>query len=237
MPRLTDARQLLRHSYVGIALCCVILDTHAEPESPLYLYGTPTGCLVRVASPLRAAESLRWSGRCDKEFATGEGALSIMEAGQIKRTSTGLMERGIPTGAWADGSPVTQAKDQPAATQPALADDRATIPATVVFFDFGSARLTTQACQLLQGFSMQLATVPSDSRFRIVGHADAKGTRKSIDKISKDRADAVRVYLIDKGVAPARLMVEARGDTERANPAVPFAPENRRVSLEPVLDR
>ena len=48
----------------------------------------------------------------------------------------------------------------------------------------------------------------------IIGHTDSQGTPEGNLEISRNRADAVRVYLIDAGVDPLRVNSDGRGDTE-----------------------
>ena len=64
----------------------------------------------------------------------------------------------------------------------------------------------------------------------IEGHTDASGGMQHNIVLSRRRAEAVKDYLVREGhVAPSRLQTDGKGPKELANPANPYAPENRRV--------
>jgi outer membrane protein OmpA-like peptidoglycan-associated protein len=50
-------------------------------------------------------------------------------------------------------------------------------------------------------------------------------------KLSQERAESVKRYLVTQGIAEDRLVAEGRGDREPMLPAEPAAPENRRVTF------
>lgn len=52
------------------------------------------------------------------------------------------------------------------------------------------------------------------------GHSDSKGEDRANLRVSRQRAEAVRDYLVEKGVAPTRITVVALGETR---PLVPNA--------------
>ena len=78
----------------------------------------------------------------------------------------------------------------------------------------------------------------ADWQLKIIGHTDNKGGTKANLEISKKRAEAVMVYLVNRGVPKKQLIVEYYGETK------PFASNdkesgrqlNRRVELEFVFD-
>lgn len=63
------------------------------------------------------------------------------------------------------------------------------------------------------------------------GHTDAKGRADYNLKLSQQRADAVRAFLANNGVADARLAAAGKGSSELANTNDPMAAENRRVRI------
>jgi outer membrane protein OmpA-like peptidoglycan-associated protein len=69
------------------------------------------------------------------------------------------------------------------------------------------------------------------SRFVIEGHADASGALAQNQRLSQERADEVRLYLVALGVHPARLRAVGKGATQLANVGEPGAAVNRRVRV------
>jgi outer membrane protein OmpA-like peptidoglycan-associated protein len=101
-----------------------------------------------------------------------------------------------------------------------------------VRFEPGSATLDPDSLAVLDGVARSLKANPH-VRVTIAGHTDSTGTATRNDRLSKARADAVREYLVDKGVSGSRL--EARGYGARRpvadNDTWTGRAENRRVEL------
>jgi outer membrane protein OmpA-like peptidoglycan-associated protein len=106
---------------------------------------------------------------------------------------------------------------------------------TGVRFDTGSARLDPRSLRALDKVARSLKENPH-IRIEIAGHADATGTVAANRRLSQARADAVRGYLVGRGVPPSRL--EARGyGSERPiadNGTREGRAENRRVEMVPL---
>ena len=69
------------------------------------------------------------------------------------------------------------------------------------------------------------------SRFIIEGHADGRGAADRNLRLSQERADEVRLYLVALGVHPSRLRAVGKGASEPVRPGEPAAAENRRVRV------
>jgi outer membrane protein OmpA-like peptidoglycan-associated protein len=69
------------------------------------------------------------------------------------------------------------------------------------------------------------------TRFIIEGHSDARGAAAQNQRLSQERADEVRLYLVALGVHPSRLKAVGKGSSQPANSADPQAAENRRVRV------
>ena len=128
--------------------------------------------------------------------------------------------------------------EAPAASAAAAADaGTATVIAPpslsmAVRFDFDSARLRPEGAVLLERLAAALqAAELQASRFRVEGHTDAKGAADYNLRLSQQRADEVRRYLIAHGVTGARLDAVGRGALDPATPATPQAAQNRRVRI------
>jgi outer membrane protein OmpA-like peptidoglycan-associated protein len=69
------------------------------------------------------------------------------------------------------------------------------------------------------------------SRFIIEGHADGRGAADRNLRLSQERADEVRLYLVALGVHPSRLRAVGKGASAPVRPGDPAAAENRRVRV------
>jgi len=80
-----------------------------------------------------------------------------------------------------------------------------------VRFKSGSAQIDPASYSLLDQVALTLKANPEIKRIRVEGHTDATGSREMNIRLSKARAEAVRRYLIAKGVSPQRLTAEGYG--------------------------
>ncbi|UUZ57334.1 OmpA family protein [Massilia sp. H-1] len=72
-----------------------------------------------------------------------------------------------------------------------------------------------------------------------VGHTDAKGSDAYNQALSLRRAEAVKAYLVSKGVAASRVYTEGKGEGQPVadNKTDAGRAENRRVTVEVVGTR
>jgi OOP family OmpA-OmpF porin len=72
-----------------------------------------------------------------------------------------------------------------------------------------------------------------------VGHTDSIGTNAYNQKLSLRRAEAVKAYLVSKGVEASRIYVEGKGETQpvASNKTAAGRAKNRRVTVEVVGSR
>ena len=119
----------------------------------------------------------------------------------------------------------------PVATS-ALAPQHRPSLSLLIQFDFNSARVRPESQQALTNLSQALLSPELHaSSFAVEGHTDAKGSADYNQKLSQQRAMAVRDFLKIKGVDESRLMAAGKGSSELANSSEPFAAENRRVRI------
>jgi len=94
-----------------------------------------------------------------------------------------------------------------------FAGDRITL-ADKVYFTLGAATLEPRSHSLLDEVADVLLDRPEVKELRIQGHTDTQGAASANLALSQARADAVRDYLIEAGVEPARLVAEGFGETQ-----------------------
>jgi outer membrane protein OmpA-like peptidoglycan-associated protein len=101
-----------------------------------------------------------------------------------------------------------------------------------VNFETGSSRLTRSSEQTLERAFIAMVANP-DLNVEVVGHTDNTGSVAVNDRLSRQRADAVKAWLIRKGIDPRRITTTGRGGRD------PIAPnttslgraENRRIEF------
>jgi OmpA-OmpF porin, OOP family len=103
----------------------------------------------------------------------------------------------------------------------------------LVTFVTGSADLAPEAKSLLDTLARAMQSdALAGITFRILGHADARGSSADNDALSLARAQAVAAYLSSAhGILAVRLKPEGRGSREPMNRQRVDAPENRRVTI------
>jgi outer membrane protein OmpA-like peptidoglycan-associated protein len=82
-------------------------------------------------------------------------------------------------------------------------------------FDFDKSTLTQEAKTLLDK-DVQVLKENPETDVRMAGYTSAKGTEEINQKLSENRANAVRDYLIEKGIAPERITTIGYGRTKPA---------------------
>ncbi len=80
-------------------------------------------------------------------------------------------------------------------------------------FDFDRADLRSDLIVKLDGVVDMLNGAKYD-RISVVGHADPIGTAAYNQKLSERRAEAVKKYLVNKGIDPARIATSGKGESE-----------------------
>jgi len=101
-----------------------------------------------------------------------------------------------------------------------------------ISFDVGSAAIKPQLRAVLDPFATSLQGDPS-AQITIVGHTDSTGSDALNNKLSIERADSVRDYIVTRGVAAGRVATAGRGDREPVadNNTDAGRAKNRRVEI------
>jgi outer membrane protein OmpA-like peptidoglycan-associated protein len=87
-----------------------------------------------------------------------------------------------------------------------------------LYFEAGSTRLSANDFAFLDGVA-ELLIQNSRNRAVIKGYTDSKGTASLNMSISVARAEAVKDYLVQKGVAPYRIQAIGMGSQQPASGA------------------
>ncbi|UTY55903.1 outer membrane protein OmpA [Massilia sp. erpn] len=103
------------------------------------------------------------------------------------------------------------------------------------FFDFDKAVLKPEGKAKLDDVASKLGSINLEVIIA-VGHTDSVGTDAYNDKLSVRRSEAVKAYLISKGVEANRVYTEGKGEKQPVddNKTAAGRAKNRRVEIEVV---
>jgi outer membrane protein OmpA-like peptidoglycan-associated protein len=102
-----------------------------------------------------------------------------------------------------------------------------------VLFPSGGTTLSPTARQSLDRVAEALGAQLSESQIVIEGHTDARGSDQRNQQLSQQRAEAVRDYLVQRGVDTQRLAAVGRGEASPIadNESAEGRATNRRVEI------
>jgi outer membrane protein OmpA-like peptidoglycan-associated protein len=83
-----------------------------------------------------------------------------------------------------------------------------------ILFAKNKAEIDERTRLVLDEIATALTEHYPDRRVRIEGHADGEGSTKDNERLSQQRADAIRTYLIGKRVAEHRLVGKGYGESQ-----------------------
>lgn len=129
------------------------------------------------------------------------------------------------------------------AAEPAIEEKVVVLALEDIHFDFGQSTLKPEAKSVLKR-NMQLLKDNPKAKIRIAGYTSASGTGEYNQKLSEQRANAVKEYLVKEGVAtPDRLSEIGYGEMKPAMYEAapkdlysPAAKANMRVLFEIILE-
>jgi len=144
-------------------------------------------------------------------------AYTVDDRGIVTRNTTGLCWR---TGYWTPAIAIPECdpelfkKVEVAAVPPPPPVSRKITFAADALFDFDKDILKPEGIRSLDEFVVGIQSVTKYERIHVEGHADRIGSDSYNHRLSHKRANAVKAYLVSKGIDPAKISTEGRGEAD-----------------------
>ncbi len=102
-----------------------------------------------------------------------------------------------------------------------------------IYFATGKAEVLQKSFPILEQVAELLRQHPELTKIQINGHTDDRGAPEMNMNLSRDRAEAVRLFLVNRGIAATRLTAKGFGVTQPIAPNTTAAgrEQNRRVEF------
>jgi len=179
---------------------------------------------------------------CPKDT-DGDGIVDANDKCPVTAPGERVDVNGCPPATDADKDGVVDATDRCPATPAGESVDAIGCPALFVgtsrtlvlewaTFETGRSTLTSQARGALDRVAVSLKAA-TGLRVEVAGYTDNRGAAATNQRLSQARADAVRGYLIERGVAPEQIVARGYGseDPVDTNATAVGRSKNRRVEL------
>ena len=119
----------------------------------------------------------------------------------------------------------------------ALSDSSKSVPnverKTIIYFERNSSELPDQSYEALNSIAQFLLNTPS-ATVNIKGYSDSTGSYGYNKSVSQFRANAIKIYMLGKGVDPAKIQTTGLGSENpiASNETAEGRRKNRRVEIE-----
>lgn len=109
------------------------------------------------------------------------------------------------------GTPVMTVKEESPKTEAAPVQPRL----RVVYFDFDLYDISDLASGILDELAAEMKAEPA-LNVLVVGHTDSRGSEEYNARLSLERAEAVKAYLVEKGISGGRIATQGVGAAQPA---------------------
>ncbi|KAB7614115.1 outer membrane protein OmpA [Verminephrobacter eiseniae] len=184
------------------------------------------------------------SAGCDSAIATtaAAAAAAATPATTAAAATAAAAQKAAPTSAASSSSsPAAAAGQTPAtasASTPAPAVATKVTYATDAFFDFDKSVIKPEGKAKLDDLVSKVKDINLEVIIA-VGHTDSVGTDAYNQRLSVRRSEAVKAYLVSKGIEKNRVYTEGKGEKQPVadNKTAEGRAKNRRVEIEVVGTR
>jgi OOP family OmpA-OmpF porin len=215
------------------------LDAVTNPNPP---HGGRRGAKVGLGVEYKLSEALALRGEVERYRVND----AVGNRGDVDLVSLGLVYKfGRPAAKAfiAPPAPVAAPQEEPRvvavtpAAEPTPVSEKVSFAAEALF-DFDKAIVKPDGKAALDDLMAKLQGMNTEVMIA-VGHTDSVGSDAYNSKLSLRRADAVKAYLVSKGLDPARLYTEGKGEAQPIadNATAEGRSRNRRVTIEVVGTR
>ncbi|MFO7566391.1 MAG: OmpA family protein [Enhygromyxa sp.] len=190
----------------------------SEPFVPLYM-GPVKGRVAMICSELAA-----WSYKDSKVGIEVAPWWPIMESEGMLGTLDEQMDYTTPNMIARSGDLTFQFQSWPAVPPEVVVCSDQIRLGEGLQFDTGSAVIRAEDEDLLEQLVEVLEANPDINKISVEGHTDSVGTDDDNMRLSQARAEAVRLWMVEHGVAASRLSSIGHGETQ------PLVPNDTRAN-------
>jgi OmpA-OmpF porin, OOP family len=213
--------------YIGGGYAQVSIDRHIRREYPALLYSDNNNLQgYRISVGMEQSFGDKFYGKLEYRYT------NYYQGDLRNQVLVGL---GIRFGQYVAPPPPPPPPPPPApmaAPLPPCPPAAATPGPFLVFFDWDKAALSADATAILDRAVEQYQTT-GQTTVALVGHTDTSGTPDYNMGLSQRRADAVKAYMVGKGVPDSAATASGTGETELLVQTADGVrePQNRRVEI------
>ncbi|WP_395028091.1 outer membrane protein OmpA [Comamonas odontotermitis] len=196
---------------------------------------TAAGAQIKAADGGKVVDNWQ-NGTSELVWKNGTNELCWRDANWTPATAAEGCDGALVKAAEAPATPATTpAAPAPAPTPAPVATTQKVTYAADAFFDFDKSVLKPEGKAKLDDLAGKVKNINLEVIIA-VGHTDSIGTDAYNQKLSVRRAEAVKAYLVSKGIDKSRVYTEGKGEKQPVadNKTAAGRAKNRRVEIEVV---